>query len=767
MPGTIIHTVCMQTKDALRRAEGEVTMRLAGDNPRFNAVKLSLGSLEFPIVQWTIEEDWCRLYFSEGYRIEQGASWLRLEERTEAVSVSTTVGLPLYLNPIVEWRVLNEWMVARCAHAHNLWVQASASVIPGVEWGDVEIVCGPMGRVSLSALHRSERLLYMSETEFMIPIASVDTVEERADGGCGYVHVPTVPSPNALCQIITFVLQRVGTLAVRRIAYDASTNRASLLADDFPPEAHTLHLKLCGSPLAATLGYRSANGHERRFRRRPHDHFQLQVTRPLVFHAEYDDLPLALPCEQMGGWESVRLQLGWYAPQHRPMLTGQPLRLASEVEMALNRLYFPMPERIPAGTATGHFLIFQDPCGQMHQCPVYAGRYSPHTFGRYLESAMTAACAVSSPHTTFTVDYDPKEERFTIACEIETRPVGVVPAPFGLLFNHPAQFDPARLGFDQVPLHGSATYTSTSRVCFPHFETPRQMDDNILARWHSNIYRVSEVSHQKILRLHAAPPPAMTGMVSAYLPESCELQLRTFSGQLPFAHGLQSHTIVRLAPSRPVDLFVRGEEDEWKEVRVNSCPVAPRWGRTAVVLPPDDVDSDPMILRLRVRDTPRLSECLEQALQVQVQLAPFNFCFGTLPQSLRHTALGFPRGALQWGVDGSVPSSPSKLMLPPFDAPHVHSLDHPDYILLYLVERNKKGTALQHADGSNTTTPFAKLVLYPLFREERMLPRDTTLLSGESMSQFTLRFANPDGSPYHFHGAEFSFSLNFIASSPE
>ena len=88
-------------------------------------------------------------------------------------------------------------------------------------------------------------------------------------------------------------------------------------------------------------------------------------------------------------------------------------------------------------------------------------------------------------------------------------------------------------------------------------------------------------------------------------------------------------------------------------------------------------------------------------------------------------------------------------------------MDHPDYILIHFSE-GKLTTGLQHTYGSKSTSPFAKLVLYPMFREERMLPRETTLLSGESLSTFTIRFTNPDGTPYHFHGANFSFSLNFI-----
>ena len=69
-------------------------------------------------------------------------------------------------------------------------------------------------------------------------------------------------------------------------------------------------------------------------------------------------------------------------------------------------------------------------------------------------------------------------------------------------------------------------------------------------------------------------------------------------------------------------------------------------------------------------------------------------------------------------------------------------------------------------DGENRQV-FCKLSLYPLFREERMLPRDTTLLR-DNLHTFTLAFWNPDlRTPYHFHGAEFSFSLNFVSVVPE
>ena len=168
--------------------------------------------------------------------------------------------------------------------------------------------------------------------------------------------------------------------------------------------------------------------------------------------------------------------------------------------------------------------------------------------------------------------------------------------------------------------------------------------------------------------------------------------------------------------------------------------------------------SDQIELWLRVRPTPELVGCINRVVTIHAEVHPFNLCFD-LPNSIAASQLGYNKGATQLGLDGATLSGPHHL--PPFDAPCAHSLDHPDYVLIYLNE-GKKSTGLQHQYGNNTTSPFAKLVLYPMVREERMLPRDTTLLSGEALSTFTMRITNPDGSPYHFHGVNFSFSLNFI-----
>ena len=81
---------------------------------------------------------------------------------------------------------------------------------------------------------------------------------------------------------------------------------------------------------------------------------------------------------------------------------------------------------------------------------------------------------------------------------------------------------------------------------------------------------------------------------------------------------------------------------------------------------------------------------------------------------------------------------------------------------MYIMTRLKGSALLAHANANDTRYPFAKLVMYPMYREERMLPREAMVISGESPSQLTLRIENPTGETYNFHGAMFSFSLNLV-----
>ena len=149
-------------------------------------------------------------------------------------------------------------------------------------------------------------------------------------------------------------------------------------------------------------------------------------------------------------------------------------------------------------------------------------------------------------------------------------------------------------------------------------------------------------------------------------------------------------------------------------------------------------------------------------VQIASDPEPWSMHFGK-PRSLPAHLMGFPASAVLWGVHGTIGNDEGAL-LPPYEAPHSHCLDHPDYVLLTFSE--SAGATLEHSYDGECRQVFCKLSLYPLFREERMLPRDTTLLQS-NLTRFTLSFWNPDlRTPYKFHGAQFSFSLNFVSPLP-
>ena len=142
---------------------------------------------------------------------------------------------------------------------------------------------------------------------------------------------------------------------------------------------------------------------------------------------------------------------------------------------------------------------------------------------------------------------------------------------------------------------------------------------------------------------------------------------------------------------------------------------------------------------------------------------PFSMCFSpSRPKSIDPYMLGFPERSILWGIDGSMDTGTAKI--PPLMPPTPTRSTIPTTLLMTLNESS--GANLEHHYGGESKNALCKLSLYPLFREERMLPRDATLQRG-TFSRFELAFWNPDMKrPYHFHGAEFSFSLNFISAIP-
>lgn len=695
---TEVMTMCFHTRDAVERTDSSFTFRLPSARLRNDAVKVALASCEFPMVQWTVEEDWNRLYTNEGIALDADTQELRFA--CDGMTAPVVVHLPVRLNPITKAVATRGGATVRvtCALPHGLAALAAADAgarLVGGSAGDVVVA----GAASVDA--------------HTFDLACAAGAAQNAQNAHTLL-VPAAPNPTRLCAWMQAATRRALLLhSVTNVQihfrYDARTDTVRVTAS--ATEA-TPMLRFLPSELLRRCGV---------------SHMPVRCA---DYRAEW-------PCEPTRFWDHVLVPPGFYAPCHRPMCTGQPMRFGAELEAAVNRLYFPVLK-----DQQQHLVVFSDPSGRTLTCAVPSGRYAPAQLCDHLSAAMTAAAAAVDAAVEFSVHHD-ERDRFVFACE--RRAGGALhPAPFGLLFHHPACIDAERLGFPAQPLYGADTYVAPQSC-----RCARGAGGRVAA----NVVRFAEVVAQKRFSVHVTTPPPMVAVTLGRGAHKGTVRVRTHVNGTPFAHGLQPGDAVRVAECGAVTL---ADGTAVEGVRV---PLPHRC--TCLVVA--DGGADATVATLRVPALAGLDDA-EVAFQVACEVQPWNVCFDVHPRSLPAHLLGFPVGATQWGVDGSVADADDRL-LPPFVAPRTHCLDHPDYVLLTFSE--SAGATLEHAYDDENRQVFCKLSLYPLFREERMLPRDTTLLRN-NLTTFTLAFWNPDlRTPYRFHGADFSFSLNFVAAVPE
>lgn len=693
---TEVMTMCFHTRDAIVRDKASFTFRLPGSRLRNDAVKVALASCEFPMVQWTVENDWNRFYVNEGIGLTPETQTIEVY-RNEALI--TSVHLPLRLNPIVNTVRRGDGLQITCKYPHGIRDDI-------LQTRQVRILGGSEGDLSLTDMHMLKRVEVKDATSLLIHRPGVDAT------GVHSLIVPCIESPHALARLLDVRLRDANGLKFK-VTYDARVDRMIVKTTSMDTTCDTVRLGstrlivLCG---ISTMPVRLSN-----------------------FRAEWPSEPTAF-------WDHVFIPPGFYAPCHRPMCTGQPMRLGSELETALNRLYFP----ITASGEQGHQLVFSDPGGRVVTCLIPAGRYTPERLSRHLSHAMTTAVRGIDSSIEYTVVHE--NDRFTFACE--RRADGcVLPAAFSILFHHPLCIDASRLGFPTQPLSGSDTYVASQ---------PCRCARGVDGRNCTNVVRVSEVTQQKRFSVHVTTPPPMIAVIQGGAGEK-RACVRTYVNRVPFSHGLQPGDLLTVTECGAVTVVPEGEI----ETRIEGIRAELPKRLTCIV--GDDQHLDPTSLTLIIPSLDGMDD-VNTAIQLTCVLEPWNMCFDVHPASIPAHMVGYNQGSTQWGVDGSLQTL-NGYRIPPFLAPNTHTLDHPDYILMTFSESS--GATLEHSYNDENKHVFCKLSLYPLFREERMLPRDTTLLRNQ-MTTFTISFWNPDmKTPYMFHGCDFSFSLNFLSSIPD
>lgn len=751
----IVHTICVSSDDATRLDEESAVYRweIPGDCKRYRATRIQLGSIEMNLPQWNVEERWSKLHFMECLRfpVEDRSLefWVQPSSGREEASVAYA-SVPADMNPIVSWKRARgdegEVWVATTLHPHGLRGANGASLLRHVTWGVVRVVASPIGTfdvdVSSVDVPEDDELRFRSfPGEGVRPSSSMSN--ETNTNRCGALHVPWPKDPSDACRFFTTAFRGAPHGFSVFMRYEPDRNRVSctLLSTTGEP------LRVWSDPgtnrsVCQILGL-------------------CGLSCPM--DAEVRGEGVDVPCEPLtAAWASASLRPGVYVPSNRPMTTGQPLRFSTEVHRALRRLYLDPPDRISEGEMTASYLVFQGPDRVVRTVPLPCGRHAPDAICEGLSEDITSELGGKA---YVRVRFD--GERYTFRCASEDGH----PRLLSLLFSSDASVDPSHFGFHAVDLCGSSEYTSSFAVPFPDCSCGHGP-----TRAPLSAYAIEEVGATQTLTVSSSPSRSATALVIGYDRKHNAVCLRTYVAILPSVHGYLPGDVLEVSPlsGSGTSLLTRDEGDgpsssSWKQTQVPSCDLEREACGYVVDLPPPPSNGSRLLtlctLWLRVRASSSLSKCVGSAVSLSGTTLPSVnwYCGPTVGKSLRPSMMGFSKaGAVLQSARGSVHGADGRRFGPVCTS--FHDMDNPDYMLIYL-EDAKRGTLLHHTHQGVVSTPFAKMVLTPLFRDERMLPKDTAIASAECLTHFTLRFANPDGTPYQWHGSSFTVSMNLVRTS--
>lgn len=741
------HTVCLRSTDATRLEEGVYQWTLKSHNAKQAVTRCSLASLEMPMSQYSVEEDWSRIYVTERLVLDETRRSVVLTERVvvsqEAVVERTSgtggtvakLTLPMQLARLEQVQTTATATIVRTALPHGV-TGDMLEWLHGYE-EHCKCICTEGPPLDVSRAWRDGRLRIVDEV----------TLRLEGEGGpasttdVGYLLFPSPPTPDALAKMVSRALAASGFGRRAALRFDDKECRFVMSLAAYPEGATAaVRVSVGGDALATAMGFDgSANTFERHAHAPRTAGYVSSTThaarsfldRHVVMEGrgEADRPPLEVTADAAGLFGHAALRPGWYAPSNRIYSTSPPLHMRSEIELQFARFVFPEAEQRRG-------IVFTDPLGVARIAELAPGAYSAAGVARFLTASMNQGLG---GEYAFQVAYG-EGGRFRFACAT----TGAAPATglaFSIDFAHPRSIEAPRLGFEEgVLLEGADTYESSTRVAVPR--TP--FVDEL-----RNLYQIAEVHGRRQFCLRPTAPPSVIGVAERYDQGARTLRLHCVTAQgQPAAHGMAVGRVCHLTASSGHVADGKGG------VAHESAPLGT--SELVVVAATSGVTTVDVV----VSERPWLARALaeKQALRLSAATEPCSFCFSPrLAKTVGGERLGFEPRTVQWGLDGSVRTR--GLAVGPFISPRVHALDHVDFVLLRLRE-GLQSTQTQYETLGQASSVFGKVCLTPTFRHERHLPVDV-LLGGNRQGTFTVEVLNPDGSRYNFHGATWSLAVTF------
>jgi len=464
---------------------------------RLPVTSFSLCSIELPFSQYVIENAWSKIKFSEGLELNvQSIQDFDLRRFVvELAGVEYEVELPIYLNPIAnvdDSDPNNPIFTTLFDHALDLrgaW-----------NWGaPIELITTNLVDPQFTQLTATNpNLLILSDNQFQIMNIAA-TTWTNPSGTYGYLHAPTIGSPELLASILTFAFNQLApsTLEIR---YDVNQGKFVLrLINSSLQPAYVI--------VPATNSLTSIMGFATGFCR-----VQIPPECPYELVA-----PFGYQCRS-----EICLPEGNY---NENSLVGQ-------MQLEWNRFWFePGCDADPNNQVQ---FIFSDSCGVCHMIAIPYGLFTPITLAEFLEASMNLAV----PSANYQVTWDPSTG-FTFQ--------SLAGEFFGLEFADPNDTLHFRLGFESVCYNGQTAYSTPKPFVVPIRQC---CGSNIPQKFLSFLYYPLALSSQKKLCLNICKPRALEGDVTELAPGNWQIDFGAF------AHGFQVDDVIETQINGDRYLFV-------------------------------------------------------------------------------------------------------------------------------------------------------------------------------------------------------------------
>ena len=709
--------------------------------------RIYMGSVELPLPQYIIEDEWDRLYVSEGLALivnSENEECLRQFTIREWDGTTLRAILPIWLNPIVDIDMTNPTspiFTTMFEHALDLRGQWN--------WGTpIRLISTVLTDPSLiDFTEHNPNLDILSPTTFRLDnVPLVPVLEPNR----GYLHAPAIANPEKLASMVTAGLNmQQSSNGSYKVIFDGFRNQFCLKLVSFPCALSTAPDLSC-APLSAELGSRPAVSPAT---------ILANGTNCLSFIMGFGCTDLPLPPGEKSVTKGICGQFCYQCMSFIQLISGNYNleTFPAEISLQANRFYFEptcMPGDMPPNAnIPPPTLIFSDECGVCHSAVIPFGKYSPETLAQSLENAMNSF----SPTNDYRVDFDNKSAKFTFRT--------LSGALFGLEFDDPRNIGISflgissgireitmneRLGFFNSCYRGEKMYMSNQPF---HVSTKGCKCTTIPERLLSNIYVPLLSRRKKEFGVNACTTRIAHGNLTDQ--GNGLVRIDTFLFPVPpvgtppqYAHGFQPEDVINVRDQ------VNGITYQLVVAEVLSATsfLAELSGVTPFIgasnFPVCVSLFGPVIVNLFFGSLCNVSPFSSSS----VDSTPFtNFPVNMIKSEIS----GFPPTATLWNETRSLP----------FFAPNQFNLDPPDYLLIEIVKPNES-RFIQHRFMSDTITSiFAKVVVYPALRVERATPMETIFQGLKVINQLHLRVLTPDHRLYNFHGRSWSATLVFVVSA--